>query len=74
MQLMSRLTTITEIGFEGQSIPFAGTIELTYACNEACIHCYNPKSPREGGIGTQKIKPVGEMAAEEYFPILDNML
>ena len=58
---------------EGQSIPFAGTIELTYACNEACIHCYNPKSPREGGIGTQKIKPVGEMAAEEYFPILDNM-
>lgn len=35
--------------------------------------CYNPKFPREGGIGAQKIKPVGEMAAEEYFPILDNM-
>jgi hypothetical protein len=40
-----------------RGIPFAASIELTYACNEACIHCYNPNSPREGGIGTQKVKP-----------------
>lgn len=54
-------------------IPFAATIELTYACNEACIHCYNPCSPREGEMETQKIVPAGEMRAEEYFPILDSM-
>lgn len=56
-----------------QGIPVNASIELTYACNEACIHCYNPDSPREGGIGTQKAKPVGEMKAEEYYPVLDEM-
>ncbi|MBQ8060975.1 MAG: radical SAM protein [Bacteroidales bacterium] len=56
-----------------QGIPLAASIELTYACNEACVHCYNPNSPREGGIGTQKMKPIGEMTAEEYFPVLDDM-
>ena len=56
-----------------QGIPLAASIELTYACNEACVHCYNPNSPREGGLGTKKMKPVGELAAEEYFPVLDDM-
>ena len=42
-------------------LPFAASIELTYACNEACIHCYNPNSPREGGIGTMKAIPKGEL-------------
>lgn len=54
-------------------IPFSASIELTYACNEACIHCYNPCSPREGEMETRKIVPTGEMRAEEYFPILDSM-
>lgn len=53
-------------------IPFAASIELTYACNEACIHCYNPNSPRDGGIGTTKIIPKGEMEADEYYHILDS--
>lgn len=53
-------------------LPFAASIELTYACNEACIHCYNPNSPREGGIGTMKIIPKGELEAKEYYHILDS--
>ncbi len=57
----------------GQDIPFAMSFELTYACNEACIHCYNPNSPRQGGMEAQKIKPKGEMSIEDYFPILDKM-
>ncbi len=56
-----------------QGIPLAASIELTYACNEACIHCYNPNSPREGGIGTAKPKPSGEMEAREYFRVLDSL-
>lgn len=56
-----------------QGIPFAASFELTYACNEACIHCYNPNSPRQGGMEAQKIKPKGEMTVEDYFPILNKM-
>lgn len=56
-----------------QGIPFAASIELTYACNEACIHCYNPNSPRQGGMGINKEKPEGEMNYEEYYQILDKM-
>lgn len=58
---------------ESQGIPLTASIELTYACNEACIHCYNPNSPRDGGTGVQKPRPTGEMAAEEYYPLLDDM-
>lgn len=58
---------------DSQGIPLVASIELTYACNEACIHCYNPNSPREGGLGTKKTRPVGEMTAEEYLPVLDEM-
>lgn len=53
-------------------LPFSASIELTYACNEACIHCYNPNSPREGDFGTMKIIPKGEMEAKEYYHILDS--
>lgn len=56
-----------------QGIPLAASIELTYACNEACIHCYNPDSPRVGDVGTTKPKPKGEMTSQEYFPVLDAM-
>lgn len=53
--------------------PFSASIELTYACNEACIHCYNPHSPREGEMGIQKIIPKGEMTLTDYFALLDSM-
>lgn len=56
-----------------QGIPFAASIEMTYACNEACIHCYNPNSPRDGGIDAVKPKPKGEMKEEDYFYVLDSL-
>ena len=56
-----------------QGIPFAASIELTYACNEACIHCYNPNSPRQGGEGTVKERPHGEMQEADYFKVLEDM-
>lgn len=56
-----------------QGIPFAISIELTYACNEACIHCYNPNSPREGGFEAHKQQPKGELETKEYFKLLDGL-
>ena len=56
-----------------QGIPFAASIEMTYACNEACVHCYNPQSPRSGGTDAVKPKPKGEMIAKDYYSVLDSL-
>lgn len=34
---------------EKYGVPSSVSIELTYGCNEMCVHCYNPNSSRENG-------------------------
>ena len=46
-----------------KKIPLAASLEITYACNLACVHCYNP---------THKAEP-GELNLKELFSILDNL-
>lgn len=54
-----------------QEIPSNVSIELTYGCNERCIHCYNPCSPRQDGIA--KLVGQDELVKEDYFKLLDDM-
>ena len=56
---------------EKQNIPSNVSFELTYGCNEMCIHCYNPNSSRE----TCAAKKIGtdEMVLEDYIRVLDDL-
>lgn len=50
-------------------IPFNATFELTYRCNEKCIHCYieqssEPSLPQAEELSTDEIKRVLEELAE----------
>lgn len=56
---------------EKQGVPSNVSIELTYGCNERCIHCYNPCSPRQDGIA--KLAGQNELVKEDYFKLLDDM-
>ncbi|MBR6706883.1 MAG: PqqD family peptide modification chaperone [Clostridia bacterium] len=42
----------------------AVSLELTYRCNERCVHCYTCDAPKE---------KTGEMTAEEYFRLMDEL-
>lgn len=56
---------------EKHSVPTSVSIELTYGCNEMCVHCYNPNSSRENCV----VKKVAddELATEDYFSVLDQL-
>ena len=54
-----------------KGIPSNVSFELTYGCNERCIHCYNPCSPREDGIAKKVGK--GELGLEDYKKVLDDL-
>ena len=54
-----------------QQIPTNVSFELTYGCNEKCIHCYNPLSPRSE-VGVKKVA-TNELKKEDYFKILDDL-
>jgi radical SAM protein with 4Fe4S-binding SPASM domain len=56
----------------GSSAISSVMLELTYSCNEMCLHCYNPGATRnkteKNGRGTRK-----EMTIEEYKKLIDDL-
>lgn len=56
---------------EKQGIPSLVSFELTYGCNEMCIHCYNPGSSREKCIA--KKVDNNELSLKDYFSALDQL-
>ncbi len=46
-------------------IPFQASLELTYACNFRCVHCFNPHHESKDDLGTEFWKSVlGQLAGE----------
>lgn len=56
---------------EKHHIPSSVSIELTYGCNEMCVHCYNPNSSRE--VCAVKKVATDELALEDYISVLDQL-
>lgn len=56
---------------EKQGIPSSVSFELTYGCNEMCLHCYNPGSSREECIAKKVASD--EMKLEDYKSALDQL-
>lgn len=57
---------------EKDQIPFAVMIELTYNCNEKCVHCFNPGAARnEKEISTRNNRE--EINIEHYKVLLDDL-
>lgn len=56
---------------EKHHIPSSVSIELTYGCNEMCVHCYNPNSSRE--VCAVKKTAKDELVTEDYFSVLDQL-
>lgn len=56
---------------EKQGIPSSVSFELTYGCNEMCLHCYNPGSSREECIAKKVASD--EMKWEDYKSVLDQL-
>jgi len=56
---------------ESQMIPTTVSFELTYACNEICLHCYNPGSLRTECIAKKAASD--EMVYEDYCSVLDQL-
>src|SRR5438445_13826664 len=44
-------------------IPLSAHVDLTYRCNERCVHCYLPHDDR-GEMSTAEVKDVFEQLAE----------
>lgn len=56
---------------EKQGIPSSVSFELTYGCNEMCLHCYNPGSSRTECVA-KKVRE-DEMVLEDYISVLDQL-
>lgn len=52
-------------------IPSTVSFELTYGCNEMCVHCYNPGAPHE--ICKARKASDTEMQYEDYVSALDQL-
>lgn len=48
-------------------------LELTYACSERCIHCYNDGAARSDLKEDKRLKP-GQLGLNEYRDIIDKMI
>ncbi len=53
---------------ERASVPLNMMLELTYRCNESCIHCYLPETQ-----GARDPRPQDELSAEEWGRALEEM-
>lgn len=56
---------------EKHGIPSSVSIELTYGCNEMCVHCYNPNLSREK-CAVKKVAS-DELVTEDYYSVLDQL-
>jgi MoaA/NifB/PqqE/SkfB family radical SAM enzyme len=56
---------------EKDQIPFVVSIELTYSCNEKCIHCYNPGATRNDGEKSNR--RLDEIDLQEYEKLFDDL-
>ena len=54
-----------------QGIPMSVMFELTYNCNEKCIHCYNPGAAR--GNGEQSHRETEELDLVAYYHLIDEL-
>jgi len=56
---------------EEQSIPMSIMLEITYNCNEKCIHCYNQGAAR--GNGEEPNRNTQELNIQDYKILLDKL-
>lgn len=54
-----------------QGIPMSATFELTYNCNENCIHCYNQGAAR--GNGDKPDRNTDELNLDDYKRLIDDL-
>jgi len=54
-----------------QGIPMSVMFELTYNCNENCIHCYNQGAAR--GNGEKPNRNTDELTIDEYKRLIDEL-
>lgn len=53
---------------KNKSIPFNVVFELTYNCNERCIHCYNPGAARNSSESNNR--KTNELTTSDYKKII----
>ncbi|HQJ15717.1 MAG TPA: radical SAM protein [Candidatus Omnitrophota bacterium] len=60
----SELSAVLDEAAVGRRLPYMGTIELTYRCNQSCRHCYC-------NLGVNDRRMPDEMTTREVFRVLD---
>ncbi len=53
---------------EEKGVPLSMMLELTYRCNERCLHCYLPETQ-----GTRAIRIKDELSAEQWCGVLEQL-
>ncbi|MDD5361376.1 MAG: radical SAM protein [Ignavibacteria bacterium] len=57
---------------ENDNIPFSVMLELTYNCNEKCVHCYNPGAARNEKDQSKR-HVFKELSIDDYRCLLDEL-